>query len=191
MAICSTHNVLKDRDIYFLNREIFQIRYFLVAFCVNNFPFLPNDKLLNDDRVMKILKIISYRWNDYKQLEYKHELRKKKKGSDTHRPKMYVANFSQIDRYIRFHEKNFRNQSSCWYVCYVSIPISFWKKKTKHDNLFSQELLVVLQDIGLLVTVNLLNNRRRRIFQQTFHSYIKYLRKKMISEFSIIKMTLT
>ena len=79
MAICSTHNVLKDRDIYFLNREIFQIRYFLVAFCVNNFPFLPNDKLLNDDRVMKILKIISYRWNDYKQLEYKHELRKKKK----------------------------------------------------------------------------------------------------------------
>lgn len=79
MAICSTHNVLKERDIYFLNREIFQIRYFLVAFCVNNFPFLPNDKLLNDDTVMKILKIISYRWNDYKQLEYKHELRKKKK----------------------------------------------------------------------------------------------------------------
>lgn len=79
MAICSTHNVLKERDIYFLNREIFQIRYFLVAFCVNNIPFLPNDKLLNDDRVMKILKIISYRWNDYKQLEYKHELRKKKK----------------------------------------------------------------------------------------------------------------
>ena len=79
MAICSTHNVLKERDIYFLNREIFQIRYFLVAFCVNNIPFLPNDKLLNDDRVMKILKLISYRWNDYKQLEYKHESRKKKK----------------------------------------------------------------------------------------------------------------
>ena len=50
---------------------------------------------------------------------------KKKKGSDTHRPKKYVANFSQIDRYIRFHEKNFRNQSRCWYVRYVSIPISF------------------------------------------------------------------
>ena len=30
---------------------------------------------------MKILKIISYRWNDYKQLEYKHELKKKKKGA--------------------------------------------------------------------------------------------------------------
>ena len=73
MALCSTHNVLKDRDIYFSNREMFQIRYFLDSFCVNNFAFLTNDKLLNDDRLMKILKRISYHCNDYKPLEYEQE----------------------------------------------------------------------------------------------------------------------